>query len=309
MPDNHGHHEYEHDGHGHSHVPADFGRAFAVGITLNTIFVVVEVIYGLLAHSLALVTDAGHNLGDVVGLFLAWGATVLARRAATDRHTYGLQRSSVLAALCNAAFLFISVGAIAWEAIQRLRAPAAVAAQTVVWVSVLGIAINTATALMFMSGRKGDLNIRGAFMHMAADAAISAGVVVAGVVIMFTGWFWLDPAVSLMLVTVIVFGTWELLRDSINLALDAVPEGIDAAAVRAYFLGLPTVSEAHHLHIWGLSTTEVALTVHLVIADHQRSVELLHDINHELRDCFRIGHATIQFETANQHECTTKDCH
>jgi cobalt-zinc-cadmium efflux system protein len=306
------HHDREKHAHGHSrghsHAPANFGRAFAVGITLNTIFVVVEIVYGLLAHSLALVADAGHNLSDVLGLFLAWAVTALGRRAPTERHSYGLQRSSVLAALVNAVLLLIAVGAIALEAIQRFTEPASVAAPTVIWVALLGIAVNAGTAMMFMSGRKGDLNIRGAFTHMAADAAISAGVVAGGVVILFTGWLWVDSALSLLLAAIIVYGTWGLLRDALNLALDAVPEGIDAAAVRTYFLGLPSVIDAHHLHIWGLSTTEVALTVHLVLADSRRSSELLRYIHHELRERFHIGHATIQFESADGHECVTKDC-
>jgi cobalt-zinc-cadmium efflux system protein len=315
--DHHAEHEHAHahshgqshsHGHGHSHAPASFGRAFAVGITLNTAFVFVEVVCGLFAHSLALVADAGHNLSDVLALVLAWGATVLTRREPTERHTYGFQRSSVLVALCNAIFLLVSVGAIGWESIQRLREPAPVAAQTMIWVSALGIAVNSATALMFMSGRKADLNIRGAFAHMAADAAISAGVVVAGIVIAFTSWFWLDPVVSLILVAVIVFGTWELLRDSLNLALDAVPADIDAAAVREYLLGLHAVAGAHHLHIWGLSTTQVALTVHLVLDHPEESPELLREINHELKERFGIGHATIQFESAGDTECIAKEC-
>jgi len=305
----HGHDHDHHHGHGHSHAPASFGRAFAVGIALNTIFVVVEVVYGWFAHSLALVADAGHNLGDVLGLFLAWGATVWARRAPTTQHTYGWRRSSVLAALANAIFLLVAVGAIAWEAVQRLRAPAPVAAQTMIWVSALGIVINTATALMFMSGRKGDLNIRGAFQHMAVDAVISAGVVVTGVIIAFTHWAWLDPVVSLALVAVIVAGTWGLLRDSFHLALDAIPAGIDAAAVREYLLALPGVTDAHHLHIWGLSTTEVALTVHLVLKGGPTDDALLREINHELAERFRIGHATIQFESGGAGECRAKECH
>ena len=262
----------------------------------------------MLAHSLALVADAGHNLSDVLGLMLAWGATVLARRTATERYTYGLKRSSVLAALGNAIFLLVSVGAIAWEALQRLRDPAAVSAPTIIWVSFVGIVINGVTALMFMSGRKDDLNIRGAFLHMAADAAISAGVVVAGVVIVFTGWFWLDPVVSLILVAIIVAGTWSLLRESVNLSLDAVPEGIDPAAVRQYLLALPAVRDAHHLHIWGLSTTESALTVHLILTDGTSSDALLAQITHELRERFRIGHATIQFESTREPECANDDC-
>jgi len=302
-------HNSHHHGHSHSHSPSNYGRAFAIGIILNTIFIAVEIVYGFMSHSLALVADAGHNLGDVLGLFLAWGATALGRRAATERHSYGLQRSTVLAALANAVFLLVAVGAIAWEAIQRFSIPSSIAAQTVIWVAMAGIVINAGTAMMFLSGRKGDLNIRGAFLHMAADAVISAGVVAGGVIIMFTGWQWVDPALSLTLSAAIVYGAWKLLRDSLNLALDAVPEGIDVAAVRAYLLGLPAVMDAHHLHIWGLSTTEAALTVHLVLTDTQWSNELLHDINHELHEHFGIGHATIQFEPVSDVACCSENCH
>lgn len=311
MPPDH-HHDHDHDheshahgghGHGHSHAPASFGRAFAIGIVLNTAFVIVETVYGLLSHSLALVADAGHNLSDVLGLFLAWGATVLAKRAATERHTYGFRRSSVLAALGNAIVLLVSVGAIAWEAVQRLRTPDHVGAQTVIWVALLGIFVNAGTAVLFMSGRKDDLNVRGAFVHMAADAAISAGVVIAGIVIAFTGWFWIDPVVSLMVAGIIIYGTWDLLREAINLSLDAVPEGIDAAAVSTYLRSLPHVTDAHHLHIWGLSTTEAALTVHLVLADREHGDALLREVNITLRERFRIGHVTIQFESPGAHAC------
>jgi cobalt-zinc-cadmium efflux system protein len=300
----HADHEEEHDhSHGHSHAPASFGRAFAIGIVLNTVFVIVETVYGLLSHSLALVADAGHNLSDVLGLLLAWGATILAKRAATERHTYGFRRSSVLAALGNAVFLLVSVGAIAWEAITRLRTPDHVGAQTVIWVALLGILINAGTAVMFMAGRKDDLNVRGAFVHMTADAAISAGVVIAGIIIAYTGWYWIDPAVSLIVAAIIIYGTWDLLRESINLSLDAVPEGIDPAAVIAYLRALPQVTDAHHLHIWGLSTTEAALTVHLVLVDRTQSDALLREINTVLRERFRIGHATVQFESPGAHEC------
>lgn len=308
--DGHGHDHAHGHGHGHSHshshAPASFGRAFAIGITLNAVFVVVEVVYGLLSNSLALVADAGHNLSDVLGLVLAWVATVLEKRAATERHTYGYRRSSILAALANAVVLLVSVGAIVWEALQRLRTPEAIGAQTIIWVALLGIVINLGTALMFMSGRKGDLNIRGAFVHMAADAAISAGVVVAGVCIMFTGWSWLDPVVSLVLSAIIIYGTWGLLRESINLSLDAVPEGIDLPAVREYLRELPQVADAHHLHIWGLSTTETALTVHLVLKDPAQGNALLQEINVTLRQRFRIEHATIQFEAPGAHGCEGK---
>lgn len=305
----HGHSNGHGHSHGHSHAPASFGLAFAVGITLNTLFVIIEVIYGLHSHSLALVADAGHNLSDVFALVLAWFATVLAKRAATERHTYGFQRSSVLAALSNAILLLVSVGAIAWEAIQRLRTPSTVGAQTIIWVALVGIAVNAGTALMFMSGRKGDLNIRGAFVHMIADAAISAGVVVAGVIILFTGWSWLDPIVSLILSAIIIYGTWGLLSESINLSLDAVPENIDLAKVRKYLQELPQVANAHHLHIWGLSTTEAALTVHLVLTEGAHSDTLLREINITLRERFQIGHATIQLESPGTHDCETGAAH
>ncbi|MGJ0482965.1 MAG: cation diffusion facilitator family transporter [Methylomicrobium sp.] len=303
------HHHSHHHGHAHSHPRSSYGRAFAVGIILNTVFIAVEVVYGFISHSLALVADAGHNLSDVLGLFLAWAATALGRRAATERHSYGLKRSTVLAALANAVFLLVAVGAIILEAIQRFTTPAAIAAETVIWVAMAGIAINAGTAMMFMSGRKGDLNIRGAFLHMTADAVISAGVVAGGLIIMFTGWQWVDPALSLTLSAVIVYGAGKLLLDSLHLALDAVPEGINAGEVRSYLLGLPSVTDVHHLHIWGLSTTESALTVHLVLANDQRSNELLHQINHDLHERFGIGHATIQLETASEVACCSENCY
>ena len=301
----HDHHHY----HGHSHAPASFGKAFAVGVALNAAFVVLEVTCGLFAHSLALVADAGHNLSDVFGLLLAWGAIAWARRAPTAHHTYGWRRSSILAALCNATFLLVSVGVIGWEAVRRLQHPSPVEAHTMIWVSAAGIVVNTVIALMFMAGRKGDLNVRAAFLHMAGDAVISAGVVVAGVAIAFTGWLWLDPVVSLILVAVIVAGTWGLLRDSVNLALDAVPAGIDVAGVREYLLGLPSVLDVHHLHIWGLSTSEVALTAHLVLAGDLEDNALLRSINDELREHFGIGHATIQFEATALPGCESRECH
>ncbi|MEP7071192.1 MAG: cation diffusion facilitator family transporter [Verrucomicrobiota bacterium] len=284
------------------HQPADFGRAFAIGIFLNFGFVIVEVVYGLLAHSLSLVADAGHNLSDVLGLVLAWGASVLARTAPTKRHTYGLRSSSILAALFNAILLLISVGAIAWEAIRRLHTPAPVGGRIMIWVSLLGIAINTATALMFASGRKGDLNIRSAFMHMAADAAVSAGVVVAGVAILATGREWIDPVVSLVIAAVIIWGTWGLLRDSVNLALQAVPSGIDLHEVENYLGALPNVTAVHDLHVWPMSTTETALTAHLVRDVDRCDSGILETACRELHERFAIQHATIQFETTD-HRC------
>ena len=305
MPNPHNEHDgrdHAHSDSGHSHAPKNFGAAFAIGTTLNFGFVILEVVFGLYAHSLALVADAGHNLGDVLGLLLAWGASALARRAPTQRHTYGMRSSSILAALFNAIFLLVSVGAIAWEAIRRFGNPTDVAGWTVIWVSAVGIAINTATALLFMSGRKGDLNIRGAFMHMAADAGISAGVVVAGFVILATGLHWIDPVVSLAISAVIIWGTWGLLRDSVNLALQAVPEGIELAEVKEYLAGLPNVTAVHDLHIWPMSTTETALTAHLVRDVDRCDSSMLEKCCKELHDKFEIQHATIQLETED-HNC------
>lgn len=253
-------------------------------------------LYGRLAHSLALVADAGHNLSDVLGLVLAWGAIMLSRRTPTKQRTYGFRRSSILAALINASVLLISVGAIAWEAIRRLSTPSAVEGKTVIWVAAIGILINAATALMFMRGRKSDLNIRGAFVHMAADAVIALGVAVTGIIILYTGWLWLDPVASLVIVALIVYGTWELLRDSVNLALGAVPEGIDVDAIKEYLGNLPTCTEVHDLHIWGMSTTEAALTAHVVMAQSVCDDAMLAKTATELHEKFGIEHTTLQVE-------------
>ena len=287
---------------GHVHAPASFGTAFAIGITLNVGFVILEVIYGILANSLALIADAGHNLGDVLGLVLAWGATFLARTAPTERRTYGLRSSSILAALFNAIFLLITTGAIAWEAVRRFGDPTSVEAHTVIWIATVGIIINTATALMFMSGRKRDLNIRAAFLHMAADAGVSLGVVIAGFLILTTGWPWIDPVISLAIAGVIIWGTWGLLRDSVNLALHAVPQGIEVAEVRRYLASLPHVTEVHDLHVWPMSTTETALTAHLVRDVNECDCALLDQAARELHRKFEIQHATLQFETVD-HQC------
>jgi cobalt-zinc-cadmium efflux system protein len=281
--------------HSHSHGPARLTRAFAIGIVLNLAFVAIEAGYGLLANSLALVADAGHNLSDVLGLVLAWVAVVLGRRLPTRRHTYGLGRSSILAALANATLLLIAVGAIALEAVRRFNDPAPIATGTVIWVAGVGIVVNGVTALLFHAGRKHDLNVRGAFLHMVADAAVSLGVVVSGIVIGLTGWSWIDPVTSLVIVVVIVAGTWGLLRDSVNLALDAVPEGVDSDAVHRYLAGLPGVTAVHDLHIWGMSTTETALTAHLVRAAGADDA-LLTGAAAALHDNFGIEHCTIQIE-------------
>lgn len=284
----------------HDHAPADFGRAFLIGIFLNTGFIALEVFFGFFADSLALLADAGHNLADVLGLILAWTAAELAKRNASARRTYGWKRSTILAALFNALLLLVGVGAIFLEAIKRFAEPTPVAGGTVIWVAGLGILINGVTALLFMSGRKSDLNVRGAFLHMAADAAVSAGVMVAGGVILFTGWSWLDPVVSILVGLLILISTWSLFRDSLNLSLDAVPAEIDPEAVRSYLAALPEVTAIHHLHIWPLSTTEVALTVHLVKRDPTLDDGLLARITEDLHHQFAISHPTIQFESSQE---------
>lgn len=294
-PHDHDDHAHAH-GPGHTHAPADFGRAFAVGIALNSAFVVAEFVYGFLANSVALLADAGHNLGDVLGLLVAWGASELVKRPPNARFSYGLRGSSILAALFNAVFLLLTVGAISWEAVQRFGSPEPVAEKTVMAVAALGILINGATAWLFASGAKGDINVRGAFLHMASDALVSAGVVVAGLVILVTGWLWLDPLVSLAINAVIVWGTWGLLRDSVRMSLAAAPAHVDPAAVRAFIEGRAGVTSLHDLHIWPMSTTEIALTCHLVMKDGHPGDAFLHDLAQELGHRFGIGHSTVQIE-------------
>jgi cobalt-zinc-cadmium efflux system protein len=303
----HGHsHAHDHAGHdhghghaGHSHGPDSFGFAFAVGSGLNAAFVVAELVFGYAANSLALVSDAVHNLSDVMALLLAWGAAWLAQRRPTDTHTYGYRRASILAALFNAGLLLVAVGGIAVEAINRIQAPAAVASWTVVWVAAFGILINGGTALLFMRGRHSDLNIRGAFLHMAADASVSLGVVVAALVIMATGWFWVDPVISLGIAAVVLASGWGLARDSVNLALDAVPKGIELAHVQQYFRSLDGVIEVHDLHVWAMSTNETALTAHLVRPGGHDDA-FLHHVCEELAHRFNIHHATLQIETSGE---------
>jgi cobalt-zinc-cadmium efflux system protein len=291
--------------HSHSH-KVSFGRAFAIGVALNSAFIASEVVFGLVSHSLALLADAGHNLGDVLGLLMAWAASNLQERRATARYTYGFRRTSVLAALFNALLLLVSVGAIGWESVRRIIHPEEVAGLTIIWVAAIGVVVNGVTAWMFARGGKGDLNIRAAFVHMAADAAVSAGVVVAGFVILRSGWELLDPISSLAIVTLILITTWGLLRDSINLSLDAVPRGIDPEAVQDFLEQLPGVAEIHHLHVWGLSTTETACTAHVVKREPLLDDELLKRISRELHDRFQIAHTTIQFECCDPPDCPTE---
>ncbi len=287
----HGHgHSY-----GHHHPPPDAGRAFALAAAINVAFVVIEAGAGLVTGSLALLADAGHNLSDVLGLLLAWGAAAMARAAPAGRRTYGLRKGTILASVANAGLLLLAVGAIAWEAVRRLGDPQPVETGPVIVVAAIGVVINTVTALMFMRSQKEDLNARGAFLHLAADAAISAGVVVAALVIGFTGLLWIDPVVSLAIVAVIVLGTWELLGESFDLAMDAAPKGVDPAAVRGWLEELPGVTEVHDLHIWAMSTTETALTAHLIRPSSDDG--FLHDACAGLAERFGIGHATLQIET------------
>ena len=296
-----------HDDHGpgqaHAHMPKSFGTAFALGTSLNILFVIVEAAFGFVGNSTALLADAGHNLSDVLGLLVAWGAATLSRRAPTTRYTYGLKNTTILAALFNAVFLLTAVGAIGWEAILRISRPEEVAGATVVIVAAIGIIINGLTAWLFASGRNDDLNIRGAFLHMAADAAVSVGVVAAGAAILGTGRTWIDPAASLAICVIIMWSTWGLLRDSLRMSLVAVPPGLQASTVKTFLEQLPGVAQLHDLHIWPMSTTETALTCHLVMPDGHPGDAFLMEIAHELKRRFSIGHPTIQIETDQKTAC------
>jgi cobalt-zinc-cadmium efflux system protein len=315
----HDHHDHGHDhghghahGHGHgghSHAPADFGRAFAIGAALNIVFVAAEAAAGLWTGSLALLADAGHNLSDVLSLLLAWAAAEMAKKAPTLRRTYGYRKGTILASLANAGLLLLAVGAIVWEAVRRFGSPDPIEPGPVMVVAAIGVAINTATALMFMKGHN-DLNVRGAFLHMAADAAVSLGVVGAALVIWFTGWLWVDPAISLVIAAVIVIGTWGLLRDSLDMALDAAPRGVDTAAVKTWLAARPGVTEVHDLHIWAMSTTETALTAHLIRPDNAGCDVFLRETAEGLAKTFRIGHPTLQVETGEGgHPCHLAPAH
>jgi len=303
-------HAHDHDhGHHHRDAPQDFGPAFAIGVALNLGFVVVEAIYGLLAHSMALLADAGHNLGDVLGLAMAWTAATLALRPPSRNYTYGLRRGTVVAALGNAVLLLVSVGAIAVEGVHRLFDPAPVAGTTVMVVAGIGIVLNGVTAWLFAAGRKHDVNLRAAFLHMLYDALVSAGVVVTAGVIIWTGWTRLDALVSLAIAAIILAGSWSLLRASLGLSLDAVPQGVDVDAVRRFLQQQPGVAGIHDLHVWPMSTTETALTCHCLMPSGHPGDELLTAIARDLHDRFGIGHATIQVETDDHVTCPLEADH
>ena len=301
--DSHGH------DHGHTHTPKNFGPMFAIATALNVALVVVQVFYGIVAHSVALLADAGHNFGDALGLVIAWGAHVLARLHPTARYTYGFRSASILAALLNGVILLVATGAIAWEAIGRFFEPSEVAGMTVMIVAAVGILINGLSAWLLMSGQKTDLNIRGAFLHMVADAAVSLGVVIAGGLILLTGWNWLDPAVSIGISGVIDWGTWGLLREAVDHSLDAVPANIDPTEVAKFLADLPGVASVHDLHVWAMSTTETALTCHLVMPGGHPGDAFLQKVCDQLHHKFEIAHPTIQIELADAEACKLEPDH
>ena len=303
------HHNHSHNHYGHSHTDVhhdtnNHSHAFLIAIALNTIFVVVELTYGFIANSTALIADAGHNLSDVLSLLLAWGAAFLGRKVPNERYTYGLRSTSILAALANAMLILVACGAIAWEAIHRFAQPPLIAGLTVTLVAGIGIVINGLSAWLFAKGSKGDLNIRSAYLHMLVDAIVSIGVVVAGLAMMFSDWYWLDPVISLVIVSIIVIGTWDLLRDSVQLALSAVPSHINMTAIEIYLRQCPGVEDIHDLHIWGMSTTESALTVHLVMPKGYPGDAFMDDIMLKLKKIYSIQHCTLQVEQGTtSHAC------
>ncbi len=313
----HSHHDHHHDADADgvhadgapAHAPRDFGTAFMIGIALNLGFVLIESFYGLIAHSVALVADAGHNLGDVLGLAMAWIAAILARRVPSSTHTYGLRRGTILAALLNAMLLLIAVGAIAVEGVRRLIEPEDVASRTVMAVAAIGILVNGATAWLFAAGRKGDINVRAAFLHMSYDALISLGVVANAGLILLTGWTRLDPLVSLAIAAFILSGTWTLLRDSLGMSMDAVPPGLKKDEVAAFLRSWPGVTAIHDLHIWSMSTTETALTCHLLMPGGHPGDSALASLAQQLQQHYRIGHVTVQIETDAHNACALEPDH
>lgn len=302
------HHAHHPGAHG-SHIPKDFGAAFVIGIALNLGFVIIEGVYGLLANSMALIADAGHNLGDVLGLVIAWIAIVLARRAPSQTYTYGFRRGTILAALANAMLLLVAVGAIAVEGIRRLYEPVEIASVTVMVVAAVGIVINGVTAGLFASGRKRDINLRGAYLHMVYDALVSLGVVAAGALTFFFGWTWIDPLVSLAIAAIILVGTWSLLRDAVRMSLDAVPIGLKLNEVSTFLKTQSGVAAIHDLHIWPVSTTETVLTCHCLMPDGHPGDEFLAQLARELRERFKIDHATIQIEINEDIACSLEPDH
>jgi len=307
MEHSHDHNHHGHHHHGHSHAPVNYSRAFAIGAAVNLLFVVVEASYGYWSNSLALVADAGHNFSDVVGLLLAWAAAWLSTRKPSARFTYGFGKTSIFAAVINAILLVFAITVIIWEAVVRLQNPQSLSTQTVIIIAAIGIVVNGATALLFMSGRKEDLNARGAYAHLAADALISLGVVVTGLVISFTGWMWLDPLVSIAIGVLILIGTWGLLRDSVNMAIAAVPSGVDIDKVKKFLSEVQGVQSVHDLHVWAMSTTETALTAHIVMPSGHPGDAFLKKISHDLDHHHRIHHATLQIEIGDEGgECHLK---
>jgi cobalt-zinc-cadmium efflux system protein len=295
--------------HDHSNRKNNYNRSFAIGVILNIVFVAIECSYGIFSDSLALIADAGHNLSDVVSLLLAWGASVLATKAVTEKRTYGFRKATIMASLASSLLLLVVLGGITWEAIGRFFNPKPVEGMTIIIVAAIGVVINTLTALLFVKGQKHDLNIRGAFLHMAADAGVSLGVVAAGVFIMVKGWLWIDPVITLMIVAVILVGTLGLLRDSMNYAMDAVPDSVDIPAIRDYLMGFDHVNRIHDLHVWPLSTTEIALTVHIAVNNDLLDNNFLLDLQRHLHDHFGIEHSTIQIETSMGKQDCMLDSH
>ncbi len=296
MHNHHHNHSHDHDHHGHNHGPMKYGRTFAIGITINVIFIIAEVFYGFKAGSMALLADAGHNASDVLGLFLAWGAIILSNRKPSERYTYGLQSTSILAALANTVLLLVAIGAIILESIKRLSQPDAINGNTIIVVAIIGILVNGLTAYLLAADRKNDLNLKAAYLHFVADAAVSLGVVFTAILIIYTGWLWLDPVASLVISFIIVLGTWGLLKEALNLTLHAVPQSIDRNKVMEFLKSQQGVSEVHDLHIWAMSTTSNALTAHLIIPSGHPGDEFIKNLAHELSHDFNIDHTTIQIE-------------
>jgi cobalt-zinc-cadmium efflux system protein len=305
----HGEHGVTHAAHAHHHAPTDFGKAFAIGIVLNAAIVILQAVFGIIAHSTALLADAGHNLSDVLSLVVAWTAAGLGKRRATARYTYGMRGSTIVAALFNAVFLLVVLGGIAWEAIQRFSEPVEVRGSVVMGVAAIGIMVNGLSAWLFAAGRKGDINVRSAFWHMLSDALVSFGVVIGGGLIVLTGAYWIDPVVTLLIVAVIVYGTWGLLRDSLGMALAAVPQKIDPEQVSKFLSALPGVIRIHDLHIWPMSTTETALTCHLIMPSGHPGDEFILHAADELHVRFEIQHTTLQIEVTEDAECRLRHGH